>query len=84
MLAYHHHLEHSGLEHEALAIEQNFNIKWLTNKYRKITGESELCQLAKHFNTKLDFEPQAILKDNPKALEHVDDHRCMLTSNFAH
>ena len=81
---YHHHLGHSGIERVVLALEQNFYIRRLANKCRKIISTCELCQKAKSPNVKYYLTPQSILREEPKALVCVDAHGKLPVSNFGH
>ena len=84
ILTYHHHLGHSGSDRVALALEQNFYVKRLANKCRKMISTCDLCQKAKPMNVKFDIVPQSILRNEPNALICVDAHGKMPISNFGH
>ena len=79
---YHESLGHSGADRVCLTIEQDFYIKKLGKKVRKIVSNCELCQKAKPMNVKFDIEPGTILREKPNQLICVDTHGPMPTSKF--
>ena len=74
ILMYHQGLGHSGVERVALTLQEHLYIKRLGNKARKVISKCVLCQKAKQMNVKYDVEPQAILRDQPRALVVTDVH----------
>ena len=82
IMTYHEHLGHSGNERVALAMEQSFYIKRLTNKCRKPIGACLLCQRSKPQNEKFYTEPRYNLRDRPNALICCDIDGPMPRSNF--
>ena len=80
--AYHEHLGHSGSDRVALAMEQSFYIKRLSNKCRKLIGSCMLCLRSKPLNVRYYTEPTYILRDRPRALVCCDIHGPMPRSAF--
>ena len=66
--AYHEHLGNSGSDKVALAMEQSFYVKRLSNKCRKLIGACLLCQRSKPQNVLYHTEPRYILRDRPNTL----------------
>lgn len=84
ILTYHQSLGHSGVTRVILAIQEHLYIKRLGNKARKIISRCTLCQKAKQMNIKYDVEPQAILRDKPRALIVVDSHGPLPMTQFGY
>ena len=82
ILNFHTGLANSGVERVILAIQEHLHIKRLANKERKWVSQCVICQRAKPMNVRYDVEPQAILRDKPRALVAVDSHVPLPTSNF--
>ena len=81
---YHVGLCHLGVERTVLTIQNHLYIKKLDRKARQIISRCELCQRAKPTNIRFDEQPQAILRDSPRALITLDYHGPMPTSTYGH
>ena len=81
---YHVGLCHLGVERTVLTIQDHLYIKKLGRRARQIISKCELCQQAKPANIRFDVQPQAILRDSPRALITVDHHGPMPTSTYGH